>query len=280
MENFLAEFGKEHIALDLGCGHGSFHYESYRCMIVGMDVALPSSHLYREGSRINYVCGDSSEIPLAAGSVNAVICHHTMEHFPDYQRTLQEIDRILKDEGVLWIAVPDGYSFDDSLYRLVFSGGGHLNRFTREGLISAVHERTRFRLKQEVDLFSSFIYLKKPTAGEYEHFPPSARALFHLPDGFSSAGVFTINAITRIADKVFGSRLSQYGWGFVFASEDAVLPPLHTAYFNVCSGCGSVLPAAELRKNQRVRAFWGLGFYHCPNCAQTNSFVEPPSGLA
>jgi SAM-dependent methyltransferase len=249
-------------------------------MIVGMDVAFPSSHFYREGSRINYVCGDSGAIPLAGGSVNAVICHHTMEHFADYKRTLQEIDRILNDKGFLWIAVPDGYGFDDSLYRLVFSGGGHVNRFTREGLINAVHERTRFRLKQEVDLFSSFIYLKKPTSEEYEHFPPSARALFHLPDGFSSAGVFAINAITRIADRVFGSRLSRYGWGFVFASEDAVLPPLHPPCFNVCSRCGSVLSAAELRKSRSVRAAFGLGFYHCPNCTQANSFVEPPPGLA
>jgi hypothetical protein len=34
-----------------------------------------------------------------------------------------------------------------------------VNRFTRGSLINAVHELTRFRLKQQVDLFSSFIYL-------------------------------------------------------------------------------------------------------------------------
>jgi hypothetical protein len=201
-----------------------------------------------------------------------------MEHFPDYKRTLQEIDRVLKDQGILWIAVPNGYSFDDSLYRLVFSGGGHVNRFTHEGLIGSVHELTRFRLKQEVDLFSSFIYLKKPTAEEYEHFPPSARALFHVPDSFSAAGVFAINAMTRIADKFFGARLSRYGWGFVFAGEGAVLPPIHKAYFNVCSRCGSGLSATALRQ-KCTKAIFGLGFFRCPNCGQTNSFVEPPPGL-
>jgi len=279
VDNFLAELGSERIAVDLGCGRGSFHYESYRCRIIGIDVTLSAPHLYRDGSRINYICADSGGIPLAAKSVDAVLSHHTMEHFPDYRRTLQEIDRVLKDEGLLWIAVPNGYSLDDALYRFVYSGGGHVNRFTRGGLINAVHELTRFRLKQEVDLFSSFIYLKKPTAEEYEHFPPSARVLYHMPEDFNTAGVLAINALTRVADKVLGSRLSRYGWGFVFGSEDAALPPIHTAYFNVCSRCGSGLPAAGLREGL-TKTILGLGFFRCPNCGQKNSFVEPPAGLA
>ena len=279
MDNFLAELGSEAIAVDLGCGRGSFHYESYPCRIIGIDVTLSIPHLYREGSRINYVRADSGGIPLAAKSVDAVLSHHTMEHFTDYRRTLQEIDRVLKDRGLLWIAVPNGYSLDDSLYRLVYSGGGHVNRFTREGLINAVHELTRFRLKQEVDLFSSFIYLKKPTAEEAEHFPASARALYNMPENFNSAGVLAINAITRVADKVLGSRLSQYGWGFVFGSEDTSLPPIHTAYFNVCSRCGSGIPASTLR-DKCTKTICGMGFFQCPNCGQRNSFVEPPAGLA
>ena len=279
MDNFLAELGSEQIAVDLGCGRGSFHYESYRCRVIGIDLTLSAPHLYRDGTRIDYVRADSGGIPLAARSVDAVLSHHTMEHFPDYRRTLQEIDRILKDRGLLWIAVPNGYCLDDSLYRLVFSGGGHVNRFTRRELISAVHELTRFRLKQEVDLFSSFIYLKRPTAEEYEHFPQSARALYHMPENFNIAGVLAINAITRVADKFFGSRLSQYGWGFVFGSGDADLPPMHTAYFNVCSRCGSGLPAAALRE-KCTKTILGLGFFLCPNCGQRNSFVEPPAGLA
>jgi ubiquinone/menaquinone biosynthesis C-methylase UbiE len=280
LEPLLDGLGTNQIAVDLGCGRGSFHYGSRKCRIIGVDVALPSTELYRDDSRIDYVRADSGYIPFASDSVDAVLCHHTMEHFPDYERALKDIDRVLKDRGLLWIAIPNGYGFDDSLYRLVFSGGGHVNRFTHDGLIDAVHRLTRLRLKQEVDLFSSFVYLKKPSPEEYEHFPPSARPLFHLPDGFSTAGVLALNAVTRVADKIFGSRISQYGWGFVFASENAVLPPLHTAYFNVCSRCGSGLPAAELRKRDTTRTVLGLGMYHCPNCAQINSFVEPPPGLA
>ena len=280
LDNLLTTFGRDQIAVDLGCGRGSFHYESYPCRVIGIDVQLPAADLYRDGARIEYVCADSSGIPLADKSVDAVFSHHTMEHFPDYRKTLKEIDRVLKDGGLLWIAIPNGYSLDDALYRMVFAGGGHVNRFTHEGLISAVHELTRFRLKQEVDLYSSFIYLRKPTAKELQHFPASARPLYEMPTGFNVAGVLAINAVTRVADKLFGSRLSQYGWGFVFGREEAVLPPLHTAYFNVCSKCGSGIPADALRSRSTTKTVFGLGIYNCQNCEQTNSYVEPPAGLA
>jgi len=261
VDHFLAQLGPEQTAIDLGCGRGSFRYASYKCRIIGIDVTLDSSDLFREGSRISYVHADSGQIPLAPKSVDAVLSHHTMEHFTDYRRTLMEIDRVLKDRGILWIAVPDGFSLDDSLYRFVYSGGGHVNRFTRASLIDAVHELTRFRLKQEVDLFSSFIYLSQ---------------LHQMPGELKTAGLIVLNALTRVTDKILGSRFSQYGWGFVFAGEDVSLPPIHSAYFNVCSNCGSGSPAATLR----VKTYFGLGIFRCPNCGQKNSYVTPPAGLA
>jgi SAM-dependent methyltransferase len=261
VDHFLAQLGPEQTAIDLGCGRGSFRYASYKCRIIGIDVTLDSSQLFREGSRISYVHADSEQIPLASKSVDAVLSHHTMEHFTDYRRVLIEIDRVMKDKGILWIAVPNGFSLDDSLYRLVYSGGGHVNRFTRSSLINAVHELTRFRLKQEVDLFSSFVYLS---------------AIHQMPSELKTTVVIGLNALTRITDKILGSRLSQYGWGFVFAGEDVTLPPIHTAYFNVCSNCGSGSASAVLR----VKTFLGLGIFRCPNCGHKNSFVAPPEGLA
>jgi SAM-dependent methyltransferase len=215
---------------------------------------------------------------LKANSVDAVICHHTLEHFDDFRATLREIDRILTDDGRIWIAIPNGYGLDDQLYRFVFSGGGHVNRFSQDQLIEEVHSLTRFRLAQTLDLFSSFIYLKKPTEQEYQHYPQTARFLFHIPDGTSTAGVFTINAVTRLIDRAFGYRFSQYGWGFVFAPEGASLPPMDHPRFNVCSKCGSGIPARQVREGGQLKQCWGIGVFHCPNCQQLNAFVSPPAG--
>ncbi len=275
MENVLARFTERQVVVDLGCGPGSFHYELYTCQIIGIDLHI-SQRAHR--SHVSFLKANSAEIPLASNSVDAVVCHNTLEHFHDFRTTLVEVNRILKDDGVMWIAVPNGYGLDDALYRFVFSGGGHVNRFSRDQLIEEVHRLTRFRLMQEVDLFSSFIYLKKPTAEEYQFYPRTARFLSHIPDGTSVTGIFVINAATRLIDKFFGSRVSQYGWGFVFAPDGASLAPLRRPYFNVCSNCGTGIAATRLRDEGRLKHFCGLGFYHCPHCQQFNAFVAPPAG--
>lgn len=275
MENVLANLNHEHIVVDLGCGSGSFHYGLYKCRIIGIDLAIPEKVRH---SQIRLVQANSAAIPLASGSVDVVVCHHTLEHFDDFQSTLIEVNRVLNDDGVIWIAIPNGYGWDDELYRFVFSGGGHVNRFGRDELVEAVQRLTRFRLIQEVDLFSSFIYLKKPTPEIYQHFPPNARFLYYVPDGASMAAILGINAVTRIIDKLFGSRLSQYGWGFVFASKNTVLPPLNRPYFNVCSACGSGISTKQLLDSGHLKRLFGVGIFHCPYCRQVNAFVAPPEG--
>jgi SAM-dependent methyltransferase len=261
VDHFLAHLEPDQTAIDLGCGNGSFRYASYKCRIVGIDMTLDSPHLFRDPSRVTYVRADSGEIPIASKSIDAVVSNHTMEHFANYRRVLMEVDRVLNDKGILWIAVPNGFSLDDALYRMVYSGGGHVNRFTKSSLIDSVHELTRFRLKQEVDLFSSFIYLHH---------------LRQLPPELKTVGLMGLNGLTRITDKALGSRLSQYGWGFVFAGEHITLPPIHTAYFNVCSKCGSGSPSATIR----AKTFFGVGIFRCPHCGQKNCYVAPPEGLA
>jgi SAM-dependent methyltransferase len=270
----LAALTERQTVVDLGCGPGSFHYELYKCRIIGIDVNVRQT----KRPQASFVQAHSAAIPLKADSVDAVVCHHTLEHFDDFRATLAEINRTLRDDGVIWIAIPNGYGLDDHLYRSVFSGGGHVNRFSRDQLIQEVHHHTRFRLAQAVDLFSSFIYLKKPTEQEFQHYPRTARFLFHIPDGTRAAGIFAINAVTRLIDKAFGCRFSRYGWGFVFAPEGASLPPLQLPYFNVCSQCGSGIPARRVRDGGQLKQCCGIGFFHCPNCRQLNAFVSPPVG--
>jgi SAM-dependent methyltransferase len=277
MHNFLSTLNRSQIVLDLGCGRGSFHYELYECGIVAIDINIDPSD---KRAGVSYIRSDSKHIPLADGSVDAVVCHHTFEHFENYEQVLREIARILKDRAMLWIAVPNGQSFDDALYRLVFEGGGHVNRFTRTGLIADVENMTRLRLIECVDLFSGFIYLKRPTEEQYRGFPRSARFLMHIPLEVNTAGVLTLNAATRIIDKVVGSRTSQYGWGFLFGTEGTRLKPLAGPCFNVCSNCGSPNAAAELKVRGLVKSVLGLGFYKCMFCDQLNSFVKPPRSVA
>lgn len=275
LENHLAGLAENAIVLDLGCGHGSFHYETCRCRVISMDLVMPQ----RNGepmTSVTPVCADSRYIPLRDASVDVVICHHTLEHFQEYKLALSEIARVLSAAGWLWIAIPNGYGFDDSLYRLLFSGGGHVNRFSYEGLVTDVEELTGLHLIQSCLLFSGFVYLKKPPPQELQHFPAKARFLAEVPDGFATVGRVGINSLTRIVDKVFGARYSQYGWAFVFAHDDICMPQL-PSYFNVCRQCGSGNSGKSIKT--RGLAIFGYQFYECPHCGEINLFCPPPQGL-
>jgi SAM-dependent methyltransferase len=278
MDNILRTLTPSQIAIDLGCGGGSFHYASYQCRIIGSDIYIDPKSAYRDAQRIQYVRSRATEIPLAGRSVDAVICNHTFEHFSDYKIVLREIDRVLKDPGALYIAIPNGYGFVDALYRWIFSGGGHINRFSFGRIVEDVQDNTTLRLAQSVSLFSSFIYLKKPAPELKQHLPQSAHFLFHIPAWLRRIAIHSLNAVTRLLDKFFGSDFSQYGWAFVFTRGQMAFDPL-PSYFNVCWSCGSGNDARQLKGTGQVINKVGLRVYYCANCHARNIFFKPLEGL-
>jgi len=239
-----------------------------------MDLSVQETFLRKDDPHIAYMYADSAAIPLASRSVDAVISHHTMEHFADYKNALSEIARVLRPDGWLWVAVPNGYGFDDSLYRFVFSGGGHVNRFTHDAFVAEIQQATGMNLVAQCDLFSSFIYLKKPSPEELKLYPPRARFLGEVPEGFAAFGSVGLNAVTRIVDKLLGFRCSQYGWGFIF-SRMALGKTHLPSCFNVCRKCGS----GSLFTSVARRTLFGVGLFHCIHCKTLNVCVAPPKDL-
>jgi hypothetical protein len=237
-----------------------------------MDLDLPVRGMRPQAA---YMRADSSAIPLRDASVDAVVSHHTLEHFQDYKKTLSEIRRILSPTGWLWIAVPNGYGFDDALYRFLFAGGGHVNRFSYASLVVEVEEATGTKLARSCELFSSFIYLKRPSAEESQ--PGTAGFLAEMPEGFLRFSVLGLNTVTRLADKALGTRFSQYGWGFVFVKQTMPVDEM-PSYFNVCRECGSG-NSAEFLRSAAGRSILGLRLYNCPQCGGRNVLVPPPPNL-
>jgi ubiquinone/menaquinone biosynthesis C-methylase UbiE len=279
MDNILRTLSPAQVAVDLGCGGGSFNYGNYPCRIVGIDISLNRNSLFRDGNRVCYVQSEAMELPLANNSVDAFVCNHTFEHFPEYRRALAEIDRVLKPTGMLWIAIPDGSSLDDAIYRYIFEGGGHINRFSRQQMVDEVERHTSLKVIQTNMLMTGFIYLKKPTVEQLVYFPDRAQKLRHMPPRLNKGVIVLLNALFRIADKVLNSRLSQYGWGFVFARQPALLDSL-PSYFNVCWNCGSGQDAQYLKTSGNLRGILGIKVFSCPCCQARGFFFDPPAGFS
>ena len=246
-------------ALDLGAGPGSFAFCRSDVCVVRLDLQAPSA---RKGG--DYISGDAARMPFAARSFDLIISNHSLEHFLELDETVREIGRVIKPDGVLYVAVPDASTLTDRIYRWLGRGGGHVNPFRSpaevieriERLTGLVHRRTRV-------LFSGFSFLN---AHNFVAPPPRRIALFAFgSEGFLAAGAW----ILRWVDQHCGTRWSRYGWSFYFGNiePDGNGEP----WINVCVRCGSGQSVAFLRAAGVAST---AKTYRCPACGGFN-FLTP-----
>ena len=106
------------VVLDAGCGLGR-HLRHLARMpelkIFGIDkntwaltetaksvAAMPDA----QSKDYLFSIADITKLPFADSSFDCVICSEVMEHIPDHEKALKELDRILKPQGTLAVSVP------------------------------------------------------------------------------------------------------------------------------------------------------------------------------
>lgn len=136
--------------LDLGCGSGSFLAAAagrvHPRPLIGVDVALRWLLVARKrldeaglGS-IPLVCGNAEGLPLANGSVAAVVAGDVIEHVADQARTVSEAHRVLAPGGRLFLASPNRFSLAPEPHVGVW-GVGYLPRAWMTGYVRRISGR-------------------------------------------------------------------------------------------------------------------------------------------
>jgi SAM-dependent methyltransferase len=101
-EKFAPHVGTDDTVLEYGAGLG-WNLATLKCRRrLGHDIAAFLGPGLEERG-IEFVA-DTKE--LGSGSVDLVICHHTLEHLVAPAVALQEILRLLRPEGRIWLSVP------------------------------------------------------------------------------------------------------------------------------------------------------------------------------
>ncbi len=101
------------IVLDIasGEGYGSFLLSKTASKVYGVDIDENSINYakakYGKSENINFLVGSTDAIPLDDNSVDIVISFETIEHHNEHQLMIQEILRVLKNDGVLLISSPE-----------------------------------------------------------------------------------------------------------------------------------------------------------------------------
>ena len=264
MHQYLRDLSSDAYVLDLGSSHGSFRYASYPFMKVLVDLEWPAGR--PDGTMA--VQADIASLPFPTRCADAVVCNHSLEHIVELDRALAEIGRVVKQDGFLFVSVPDATTLCDRLYRWLARGGGHVNPFSSAPATAAkIESLTGLPHFATQQLFASFSYLNR-----MNRTAKAPRKLLLLAGGderFLILGTWVL----RLIDRTFGTRLTHYGWAMYFGrGHSAQTSP---GWRNVCVRCGSGHPADELLAARRVKKHFRLvRTYRCPTCGASNIFTR------
>jgi SAM-dependent methyltransferase len=153
--------------LDAGCGPGSWPYaERPDLEITGFDIKFPPGPPDRSRTR-RIFRGDLARLPLRDGQFDLTVCHYVLEHVTALEECCDELARVTKPGGTLYLSVPRAAAFDDRLYR--FAG-----YFAKVALLKF---RKRLEHQQRFDL--------RGLLGLFRHRGMALTAHAFVPAGFS-----------------------------------------------------------------------------------------------
>lgn len=248
------------IVLDLGSAGGSFDAGRIRGKVVRVDLEACDQAPER------FVQADAAALPFPAGTFDAIISNHSLEHVSNLRAVLIEIRRVIKPDGALYVAVPDVRTFNDKIYRWLGAGGGHVNSFADDAeLCASIVDITGLQHVATRVLFSGFSFLNR----RLHRWP---RRVYLLGGGYEWT-LQLASYVLRNFDRLLATRLSVYGWAFYFGSSPEVDLTPRT---NVCVRCGSGHASAWLVQLDLVRRLWPVYYYACPACGAHNLFTRDP----
>jgi SAM-dependent methyltransferase len=262
MHEILYNLPPDSVVLDLGCQTGSFDAASFEFATVRVDLRADLS-----GPRGMFAQADAAKLPFRPRVFDAVVCNHGLEHFKEFKPALQEIGRVLKSNGALFVSVPDATTFQDRLYRWLAKGGDHINLFDNpRGLAAMLAWYSGLPHIATKVLYASFSFLNRRNARD--PMPRRLLAVFPLRWECSLA---VLTWMLRLLDRRIGTRASIYGWAMYFGNvPERVIPRPWT---NVCVRCGQAHPSEWLEEIGAVRRRrLLLSWYRCPGCGASNFY--------
>lgn len=141
--------------LDIGCGHRPYQGLFRSAEYIGLELDTPEN---RAGKQADvYYNGDA--FPFLDASFDSAVCNQVLEHVFDANRFLGEINRVLKQNGMLLLSAP--FAWDEHEQPLDFAryssfGLGHL--LAANGFTVVAAKKTVPGVGAVFQLFSAYLY--------------------------------------------------------------------------------------------------------------------------
>jgi SAM-dependent methyltransferase len=248
--------------LDAGCGPGSWPYDLEPGLdITGFDIKFPPGPPPRS-ARVRVFRGDLARLPIRDAVFDLTVCHYVLEHVTELEDCCDELTRVTRPGGTLYLSVPRAASFDDRLYR--FAGWfakyvllklgkrlEHQQRFHLDGLL-ARFARRGMRLTAHARIPAGFSWMNDPRTKPLQGAFTGGVAALHRNAGVDLA------------------RDANFVLTFTRESGPQAVPsalPGRRSVTHVCRECGE---HAIVEASRPWPATWT-----CPWCGRPNPFGRP-----
>ncbi|MBA4369599.1 MAG: hypothetical protein C0403_18395 [Desulfobacterium sp.] len=135
-------FRGEGILLDIGCGIGNYLrlLQDIGWTVHGVEpVEKAAVFAQNSGLSVNHIRYEEAEYP--GQFFDVVTMWHVLEHFSDPKKILQKVSKMLKDDGLFLIGIPNYDSFDRRIFQKYWNGFEiplHLYHFTPDSIRKAL----------------------------------------------------------------------------------------------------------------------------------------------
>ncbi len=253
--------------LDAGCGPNSWPYELRTDLrITGFDIKFPPGPPKRS-ERVQVFRGDLARLPLRAETFDLTVCHYVLEHVTELEACCDELVRVTKPGGTLYLSVPRAAAFDDRLYR--FAG-----YFAKYALMKF---RKRIEHQQRFDLAGLLAQFRARGMEVTAHaFVPAGFSWMNdartkpLQGAFTDAlaGLHRATGLDLAADANFVLTFVKTGKKLAGEAARSIAMPGRRRVTHVCRECGEhaiVEPAGQPWPTR----------WTCPWCGRPNPFGRP-----
>ena len=133
--------------LDLGTGNGFLAFaiaaRNPYCQIVGLDILEETLKRNNEKAKelelfnLEFITYDGMTFPFEEDSFDVIVSRYAIHHFPDLDHTFQEISRVLKKGGQLFISDPCPNEDDTNRFvddYMMMKSDGHIKFYTHDEL--------------------------------------------------------------------------------------------------------------------------------------------------
>ncbi len=109
----IMKYKKEGQVLDIGCGDGTLllHFKEKGWDTYGVDISGPAHRLTRDKLKQNIFNCELKDCHFPDRYFDVITLNHVLEHVMNPNDELREIYRILKNDGILFLSVPNIDSF-------------------------------------------------------------------------------------------------------------------------------------------------------------------------